>query len=312
MSLLVLPRRLSSASSIGGRPSSLLHRHWRHHRHHASAASSNRPPLPQSYEHDTLLTNKRVLIANRGEIAIRIARAARSLGATSVAICAPEDISSPHVTYADEHVVLEKGNTAIGPYLNIQELTKICIDKNVDYVHPGYGFLSESAPFAQSLVNAGITWVGPSPDVLALFGDKIQARSLAQQSNVPVVRGSDNLVSGDECMAVLNNGSVRLPAIMKAAYGGGGRGMRIVREMSDVHALFDSCQREAMTAFGRDEVFLEEYWDNTKHLEVQILGDGCGGVVHLFERDVQYNTDIKRSLNWPQHGIFIQNYVTGL
>lgn len=192
---------------------------------------------------------------------------------------------SPHVTYADEHVVLEKGNTAIAPYLNIQELTKVCIEKNVDYVHPGYGFLSESAPFAQSLVNAGVTWVGPSPDVLALFGDKIQARSLAQRSNVPVVRGSENLISGDECMTVLNNGSVRLPSIMKAAYGGGGRGMRIVREKSDVHALFDSCQREAKTAFGRDEVFLEEYWDDTKHLEVQILGDGCGGVVHLFERD---------------------------
>lgn len=149
----------------------------------------------------------------------------------------------------------------------------------------GYGFLSESAPFASSLVNSNITWVGPPPDVLHLFGDKIQARQLAQQSNVPVVRGSGNLSSGEECLSILNEGDVRLPAIMKAAYGGGGRGMRIVRSINDVTASFDSCQREALTAFGRDEVFLEEFWEDTKHLEVQILADGQGGVVHLFERD---------------------------
>jgi len=149
----------------------------------------------------------------------------------------------------------------------------------------GYGFLSESAPFASLLVNSNITWVGPPPDVLHLFGDKIQARQLAQQSNVPVVRGSGNLSSGEECLSILNEGDVRLPAIMKAAYGGGGRGMRIVRSINDVTASFDSCQREALTAFGRDEVFLEEFWEDTKHLEVQILADGQGGVVHLFERD---------------------------
>mmetsp|Transcript_6388 Transcript_6388/g.9955 ORF Transcript_6388/g.9955 Transcript_6388/m.9955 type:complete len:1216 (+) Transcript_6388:28-3675(+) len=241
--------------------------------------------LPQSFTHDTLLQNKRVLIANRGEISMRIARAAKSLGATSLSVCAPEDVSSPHVEFADEHVVLEKGKTAIAPYLDIESLTRVVVENGVDFVHPGYGFLSESAPFAQSLESSGIEWVGPPPGVLQLFGNKIQARALAQRSNVPVVRGSGNLTSGEECLGILNNGDVRLPAIMKAAFGGGGRGMRIVRDLSQVASSFDSCQREALTAFGRDEVFLEEFWEDTKHLEVQILADGKGGVVHLFERD---------------------------
>mmetsp|Transcript_17383 Transcript_17383/g.26467 ORF Transcript_17383/g.26467 Transcript_17383/m.26467 type:complete len:1216 (+) Transcript_17383:70-3717(+) len=241
--------------------------------------------LPQSFTHDTLLQNKRVLIANRGEISMRIARAVKSLGATSLSVCAPEDVSSPHVEFADEHVVLEKGETAIAPYLDIESLTRVAVENGVDFVHPGYGFLSESAPFAQSLESSGIEWVGPPPGVLQLFGNKIQARALAQRSNVPVVRGSGNLTSGEECLGILNNGDVRLPAIMKAAFGGGGRGMRIVRDLSQVASSFDSCQREALTAFGRDEVFLEEFWEDTKHLEVQILADGKGGVVHLFERD---------------------------
>lgn len=216
---------------------------------------------------------------------MRIARAVKSLGATSLSVCAPEDVSSPHVEFADEHVVLEKGETAIAPYLDIESLTRVAVENGVDFVHPGYGFLSESAPFAQSLESSGIEWVGPPPGVLQLFGNKIQARALAQRSNVPVVRGSGNLTSGEECLGILNNGDVRLPAIMKAAFGGGGRGMRIVRDLSQVASSFDSCQREALTAFGRDEVFLEEFWEDTKHLEVQILADGKGGVVHLFERD---------------------------
>eukprot|EP00573_Skeletonema_grethae_P001610 CAMPEP_0201690570 /NCGR_PEP_ID=MMETSP0578-20130828/3987_1 /ASSEMBLY_ACC=CAM_ASM_000663 /TAXON_ID=267565 /ORGANISM="Skeletonema grethea, Strain CCMP 1804" /LENGTH=1141 /DNA_ID=CAMNT_0048175601 /DNA_START=214 /DNA_END=3639 /DNA_ORIENTATION=+ len=216
---------------------------------------------------------------------MRIARAAKSLGAKSLSICAPEDVASPHVEFADEHVVLPSGETAIAPYLDIERLTEVAVENGVDFVHPGYGFLSESAPFAQSLVSSGIEWVGPPPEVLQLFGDKIQARALAQQSNVPVVRGSGNLTSGEECMAILSGDDVRLPAIMKAAFGGGGRGMRIVRDLSSVSTSFDSCQREALTAFGRNEVFLEEFWEDTKHLEVQILADGKGGVVHLFERD---------------------------
>ena len=195
---------------------------------------------------------------------MRIARAAKSLGATSLSVCAPEDVTSPHVEYADEHVVLEKGTTAIAPYLDIERLTKVAVENDVDFVHPGndiiticlicccyfnfmisnmhmicflsdnessllnqifcalytytgYGFLSESAPFAQSLVSSGINWVGPPPEVLQLFGDKIQARALAQRSNVPVVKGSGNLISGDECLDILNNGDVRLPAIMKVS-----------------------------------------------------------------------------------------------
>jgi len=200
-------------------------------------------------------------------------------------VCAPEDVDSPHVAFADESVVLPQGKTAIAPYLDVKALTDIALERGIDFVHPGYGFLSESADFAQSLENSGVAWVGPPPDVLRLFGDKIQARALASQSGVPVVRGSSNLTSSDECMGLLKNGDVNLPAIVKAAYGGGGRGMRIVRELSQVPSSFDSCQREALTAFGRDEVFLEEFWENTKHLEVQIIADGQGNVVHLYERD---------------------------
>mmetsp|Transcript_29449 Transcript_29449/g.63415 ORF Transcript_29449/g.63415 Transcript_29449/m.63415 type:complete len:1275 (+) Transcript_29449:165-3989(+) len=314
-----LSTTITSPSSSSSSPSSLLYQPLQQQRplssttillYSNSSNSSNsnssnnhhdRPQLPQSYTHDTLLANRKILIANRGEISIRIARAARALGAHSVAVCAPEDIDSPHVQFADEYVVLKNdkvgsttttttttastANAAIGPYLDIDGLTNVAVERGVDLVHPGYGFLSESAPFAQSLLDSNITWVGPPPDVLHLFGDKIQARALAHRSDVPVVRGSGNLSSGEECLSVLKEGDVRLPAIMKAAYGGGGRGMRIVRDISQVTSSFDSCQREALTAFGRDEVFLEEFWEDTKHLEVQILADGQGGVVHLYERD---------------------------
>ncbi|KAL7547137.1 hypothetical protein ACHAWF_010455, partial [Thalassiosira exigua] len=484
----------------------------------SSSSSDERPPLPQSFARDPLLRGSRVLIANRGEISIRVARAARSLGATSVAVCAPEDRRSPHASFADEVVVLDRGNTAIAPYLDVEGLTRAAADGGADLVHPaaaerrpsaivvsrrvaglrfgkttaagrrrcerldsqraaeisiagsfesrelsraaatyrlvrtvrmagvasllrdgdggdgriepfasraskicedevdfdearvagnspaiqisasldtrpGYGFLSESAPFARSLADAGVVWVGPPPDVLQLFGDKIRARQLAVERGVPVVRGSGNLNSGEECRRALESGEVRLPAIMKAAYGGGGRGMRsggrakpgavaglgeertpserganrrsrfdspaptrparpdasirrapnaacercrrrdgrtshavfapdfgprlrpprlvstrrrfelkarprlsltsaaktgIVRDASQATSAFDSCRREARTAFGRDEVFLEEFWEDSKHLEVQILADGtkgAGAAVHLFERD---------------------------
>ena len=227
------------------------------------SATADRPPLPQSFRGNDTMKGKKVLIANRGEIAIRIARAARELGAKSLAICAPEDAESPHVGFADDHVVLPKGATAIAPYLDTSNITKVAVENGADFVHPGYGFLSESSIFNKSLSDAGIEWVGPSYQVLDLLGDKIQARALAARSDVPVVRGSGNLTSGEECLEILNDGGVRLPAIMKAAFGGGGRGMRIVRNLSEVASSFDSCQREAAVAFGRDEVFLEEFWEKT-------------------------------------------------
>lgn len=248
-------------------------------------SSAGRPQLPQSHVHDRLLEGKKVLIANRGEIAMRISRAATALGAKSVAVCAPEDKDSPHVGFADEMMELPRGKTAIAPYLDIAALTKAAKDTGADFVHPGYGFLSESADFASSIVSSGMTWVGPPPDVLRLFGDKTQARALASDNGVPLVRGSENLASAEECRSLIEGGKISLPAIMKAAYGGGGRGMRIVRNLSEVGPSFDSCKREALTAFGRDEVFIEEFWEKTKHLEVQIVADGQGGVVHLFERD---------------------------
>eukprot|EP00956_Cyclotella_meneghiniana_P011546 scaffold16203_cov21-Cyclotella_meneghiniana.AAC.2 len=217
-------------------------------RHHSS--------LPQPFTHDTSLRNKKILIANRGEISLRIQRAAAALGCQSVAVCAERDMDSPHVESADEYVVLNDDGEregAIGPYLNVEALTKVCVERGVDLVHPGYGFLSESSQFAQSLQDNNIGWVGPSPSVLQLFGDKIQARALAVRSDVPVVRGSENLKSGEEVLDVLESGMVGLPAIMKAAYGGGGRGMRILRSTSDALPSYKSCQREALTAFGRSE-----------------------------------------------------------
>ncbi|CAD7931236.1 unnamed protein product [Amoebophrya sp. A25] len=258
------------------------------------ASAKQRGSIVQSFSdtHNYSLEGGKVLIANRGEIAIRIARGAKELGLKSVAVYAPQDSQSPHLQAADEAVELplvDKGASPIAPYLDIPALTNVLRQHNCDFVHPGYGFLSESADFAASVQDAGKTWVGPDPGVLRLFGDKVAARTLAIDNKIPVVQGSPNLENADVCEKWCQEQSAssgfQLPAILKAAYGGGGRGMRIVREWKELKPNFDTCQREAMTAFGRGEVFIEEFWNRTKHLEVQILADGGGGVVHLFERD---------------------------
>jgi len=226
-----------------------------------------------------------VLIANRGEIAIRISRAAKDLGLKTVAVYAPQDKLSPHLQCADLAIELPREQSPIAPYLNIDSLTAVAKEHNCSYVHPGYGFLSESAPFAQSIINSGKEWVGPLPKVLQLFGDKVSARQLATDHKVPIVKGSPNLKSGDEALEIIKKLDMEFPVVLKAAYGGGGRGMRVCRSMDEVKEAYERCTSEAKMAFGRSEVFVEQFWENTRHLEVQILSDGQGGHVHLFERD---------------------------
>lgn len=205
----------------------------------------------------------KVLIANRGEIAIRISRAARELGLKSVAVFAPQDRESPHLSHADEAIELPRETSPIAPYLNIKSLSDVAASAGVTYVHPGYGFLSESADFAASIEAQGRIWVGPPPSVLRLFGDKTAARKLAMENDVPVVGGSENLGNAEEAEVFVSM-NMTMPVIMKAAYGGGGRGMRIVRDLKDIRANFETCQREAKTAFGRGEVFVEEFWEDMK------------------------------------------------
>ena len=194
---------------------------------------------------------------------------------------------SPHIKHADESFELPHDSNPIAPYLNIGALVDVARSSNCTLVHPGYGLLSESADFCQQVEESpqGITWVGPKHNVLRLFGDKTAARKLAIDSGVPVVKGSENLKDGKDCLNFFEREKMLLPAILKAAYGGGGRGMRIVRDLKDLQSQFDSCRRESLNAFGRPEVFLEEFWTETKHLEVQVLADGFGNVVHLYERD---------------------------
>ena len=230
---------------------------------------------------------KRVLIANRGEIAIRIARAAASLGIESVAVYAPADSQSLHTklaTSARELRVRCASTDPVRAYLDIDALLAIARETACDCVHPGYGFLAENANFAERCRSAGVTFVGPAPSTLALFGDKVEARAFAQSQGIPVVPGAPAaLASGAEARAMAQ--SVGYPVMLKASAGGGGRGMRLVARDEDMEEAFARCQGEAQTAFGDSAVFLEKVVPRPRHIEVQVLGDGAGNVVHLHERD---------------------------
>ncbi|MFO1062138.1 MAG: carboxyl transferase domain-containing protein [Dongiaceae bacterium] len=230
---------------------------------------------------------KRVLIANRGEIAIRIARAAASLGLDSVAVYAPADALSLHVKLATTARELKTATAASDPvraYLDIDALLAIARDTGCDCVHPGYGFLSENANFAERCRAAGLAFVGPAPATLALFGDKVEARAFAGTHGLPVVPGTPAaLTSADEARAFA--ASVGYPVMLKAAAGGGGRGMRRVDSAAAMDEAFARCQGEASAAFGDGAVFLEKLVPRPRHIEVQVLGDGQGNVVHLHERD---------------------------
>jgi len=226
---------------------------------------------------------KKVLIANRGEIAVRVARACAEYGVESVAVYADPDAEAPHVAVATEAWGLP-GAAPADTYLNIDALLEVAARSGADAVHPGYGFLSESAEFASRVIAAGLTWIGPSPESIAQLGDKVTARELAASVGAPLVAGSDGVVaSAGEVVAFAEQHG--LPVAIKAAFGGGGRGMRVARTVEEIPDLYDAAVREATAAFGRGESFVEQFLDNPRHVEVQVVGDGRGGVAVVGTRD---------------------------
>ncbi|MDY7103360.1 MAG: carboxyl transferase domain-containing protein [Actinomycetota bacterium] len=226
----------------------------------------------------------RLLIANRGEIAVRVARAAADLAITSVAVHSADDAGSPHAAAADERVALDGNGPAA--YLDVDAVVRAALDAGCDAVHPGYGFLSERAAFAQACEAAGLVFVGPRPETLAALGDKATARTLAAEAGVPVPDGTGPLDSLDEAAAFLDRCVAGGGAMMlKAVGGGGGRGMRVVRTRADLEEAFDRARSEAGAAFGDDRVYAEELIERARHVEVQVLGDGDGTVTHLWDRE---------------------------
>jgi len=225
----------------------------------------------------------KLLIANRGEIAVRIIQACQDMEIGSVAIYADDDIASLHVKLADEAWALS-GQTAQQTYLDINKILDIAHKAQATMIHPGYGFLSERAEFAQAVMDAGLIWVGPSPESIYKLGDKIQARKIAQSVNAPLVHGTEQpLQSAQEAVDFAKR--YGLPIAIKAAYGGGGRGLKVAWQLNEVAALYESAVREALAAFGRGECFVEQYLDRPRHLEAQIIADQQGNVVVVGMRD---------------------------
>ena len=226
---------------------------------------------------------KKVLIANRGEIAVRIIRACADYGVQSVAVYANADLNALHARMADEAHGLQ-GDRPAESYLNIEKLLDVAARSGADAVHPGYGFLSESAAFAQAVIDAGLLWIGPSPAAIARLGDKVQARKIALKVGAPLVAGTTEPArDASEVLAFAEQNG--LPIIIKAAFGGGGRGMKIAWRMDEVAEQYESAVREAITAFGRGECFVEQYLDSPRHIEAQVLADSHGQVLVLGTRD---------------------------
>ncbi|WP_328384915.1 ATP-grasp domain-containing protein [Streptomyces sp. NBC_00400] len=226
---------------------------------------------------------RKVLIANRGEIAVRVARACRDAGIGSVAVYADPDRDALHVRAADEAYALG-GDTPATSYLDIAKVLAAAADSGADAIHPGYGFLSENAEFAQAVLDAGLTWIGPPPQAIRDLGDKVAARHIAQRAGAPLVAGTPDPVSGsDEVVAFAKEHG--LPIAIKAAFGGGGRGLKVARTLEEVPELYDSAVREAVAAFGRGECFVERYLDRPRHVETQCLADKHGNVVVVSTRD---------------------------
>ncbi|WP_276908398.1 acetyl/propionyl/methylcrotonyl-CoA carboxylase subunit alpha [Corynebacterium riegelii] len=225
----------------------------------------------------------KVLIANRGEIAVRVIRAAKDAGIASVAVYAEPDTDAPFVALADEAFALG-GTTAAESYLDMDKILQAAADSGADAIHPGYGFLSENAEFAQKVIDAGLTWIGPSPESIAALGDKVTARQIAQRVNAPMAPGTkDPVANVDEVVAFADEHG--LPVAIKAAFGGGGRGMKIAYTREEIPELFESATREAVAAFGRGECFVERYLDKARHVEAQVLADTHGNVVVMGTRD---------------------------
>ncbi|MFJ9884914.1 acetyl/propionyl/methylcrotonyl-CoA carboxylase subunit alpha [Streptomyces sp. NPDC091287] len=226
---------------------------------------------------------RKVLIANRGEIAVRVARACRDAGIASVAVYAEPDRDALHVRAADEAFALG-GDTPAASYLDMAKVLQAAKDSEADAIHPGYGFLSENAEFAQAVLDAGLTWIGPPPQAIRDLGDKVAARHIAQRAGAPLVAGTPDPVSGsDEVVAFAEQNG--LPVAIKAAFGGGGRGLKVARTLEEIPELYDSAVREAVAAFGRGECFVERYLDKPRHVETQCLADTHGNVVVVSTRD---------------------------
>ncbi len=225
----------------------------------------------------------KVLIANRGEIAVRVARACRDAALSSVAVYADSDQFALHVRAADEAYALG-GDTPAATYLDMAKVLDIAARSGADAVHPGYGFLSENAVFAQAVLDAGLIWIGPPPAAIEALGDKVKARHIAAKAQAPLVPGTADPVSGaDEVVAFAREHG--LPVAIKAAFGGGGRGLKVARSFEEIPELYDSAVREAVAAFGRGECFVERYLDNPRHVETQCLADKHGSVVVVSTRD---------------------------
>ena len=223
------------------------------------------------------------MVANRGEIAVRVIRACRDAGLASVAVYADPDRDALHVTLADEAYALG-GATAAETYLDIARLLDVAAKSGSDAVHPGYGFLAENAAFAEAVIDAGLTWIGPTPQAIRDLGDKVVARHIAQRVGAPLVPGTAEPVAGaDEIVAFA--GTHGLPVAIKAAFGGGGRGLKVARTLEEIPAQFESATREAVAAFGRGECFVERYLDRPRHVEAQVLADQHGTVIVVGTRD---------------------------
>ena len=227
---------------------------------------------------------KRVLVANRGEIAIRIFRACKELGIRSVAIYSEEDKNTLFRTKADESYQIGKGKSPVDAYLAIDEIIELAKAKGVDAIHPGYGFLSENVEFAKACEEEGLVFIGPDYHMMDSLGDKVKSKIVANSVGVPTIPGITETVPSED-VALQFAEECGYPVMLKAAAGGGGRGMRIVRSKDEMVEQYRSAKSEAKKAFGIDDIFIEKYLERPKHIEVQILGDNHGNIVHLYERD---------------------------
>src|SRR5690625_3226455 len=229
-------------------------------------------------------TINKVLVANRGEIAIRIFRACTELDIRTVAIYSKEDASALHRYKADESYLIGEDKSPIEAYLDIEGIIELAKSVEADAIHPGYGFLAENIEFAKRCEEEGIIFIGPTSEHLDMFGDKVKAKMEAEKAGLPIIPGSDGPVSSiSEVKQFAEKHGY--PIIIKASLGGGGRGMRIVKHESDLADAYDRARSEAKSAFGNDEIYVEKFIENPKHIEVQILGDTYGNIVHLYERD---------------------------
>ncbi len=225
----------------------------------------------------------KILIANRGEIALRVLRACKELGIPTVAVHSTADADAMHVRFADESVCIGPP-AAKDSYLNIPSILSACEITGADAVHPGYGFLSENARFAEILAEHGVQFIGPKPEHIRIMGDKIEAKHTAKKLGIPVVPGSEGGVTSDQEAGKIA-GEIGFPVLIKAAAGGGGRGMKLARSAADLSTALSTARAEAKAAFGDDAVYIEKYLERPRHIEIQVLGDGHGNAIHLGERD---------------------------